>query len=45
MKVIRAEIHKFLVRIANREDPDHTASSEAVCSACTLFVSAFLAGN
>ena len=27
---IRAEIHKMLVRIANREDPDQTASSEAV---------------
>ena len=28
--VIRAGIHKMLVRIANREDPDQTASSEAV---------------
>ena len=27
---IRAGIHKILVRIANREDPDQTASSEAV---------------
>ena len=26
----RAGIHKMLVRIANREDPDQTASSEAV---------------
>ena len=25
-----ARIHKMLVRIANREDPDQTASSEAV---------------
>ena len=25
---IKAAIHKLLVRIANREDPDHTASSE-----------------
>ena len=25
-----AEIHKMLVRIANRGDPDQTASSEAV---------------
>ena len=25
---IRAGIHKMLVRIANREDPDQTASSE-----------------
>ena len=28
--VIRAESHKMFVRIANREDPDQTASSEAV---------------
>ena len=28
--VIRAGIHKMLVRIANREDPDQTASSGAV---------------
>ena len=27
--VIRTGIHKMLVRIANREDPDQTASSEA----------------
>ena len=30
MMVIRAGIHKLLDRIANREDPDQTASSEAV---------------
>ena len=30
MLAIRAGIHKRLVRIANREDPDQTASSEAV---------------
>ena len=30
MLVIRAGTHKFLVRIANREHPDQTASSEAV---------------
>ena len=30
MLVIRAGIHKKLVRIANREDPDQNASSEAV---------------
>ena len=30
MLAIRAGIHKMLVRIANREDPDQTASSEAV---------------
>ena len=28
--VIRAGIHKMLVRVANREDPDQTASLEAV---------------
>ena len=28
--VIRAGMHKLLVRIANRGDPDQTASSEAV---------------
>ena len=31
MWVNRAGIHKLFVRIANREDPDQTASSEAVC--------------
>ena len=30
MLVFRAGIHKMLVRIANREDPDQTASEEAV---------------
>ena len=30
MLVIRAGIHKMHVRIANSEDPDQTASSEAV---------------
>ena len=30
MLVIRADIHKMLDRIANREDPDQTASEEAV---------------
>ena len=30
MLVLRSQIHKMLVRIANREDPDQTASSEAV---------------
>ena len=29
MLVIKAGIHKILVRIANREDPDQTISSEA----------------
>ena len=28
--VIKAGIHKMLVRIANREDPDQTSSSKAV---------------
>ena len=30
MLVIKAEIYEMLVRIANTEDPDQTASSEAV---------------
>ena len=30
MLVFRTGIHKMLVRIANRVDPDQTASSEAV---------------
>ena len=30
MLVFRAGIHKMLVKIANREDPDQTASLEAV---------------
>ena len=30
MLVIMAGIHKMFVRIANNEDPDQTASSEAV---------------
>ena len=30
MFLFRARIHKNAVRIANREDPDQTASSEAV---------------
>ena len=33
-----AGIHKMLVRIANREDPDQTASSKAVWSGSALFV-------
>ena len=45
MLVFRAEIHKFLVRVANREEPDQTASSEAVWSGSAQFVLAFLAGN
>ena len=42
--VISATTHKMLVRIANREDPDQTASSEAVWSCSALFVYAFVAG-
>ena len=38
MTVIKAEIHKLIVRIANRGDPDQTASSEAVWSGSALFV-------
>ena len=34
MWVTRANIHKMLVRIANGEDPDQTASSEWVCAVC-----------
>ena len=30
MLIFRAGIHKLLVGIANKEDPDQTASSEAV---------------
>ena len=41
MLVIRAGSHKMLVRIANREDPDQTALSEAVWSGSVLFVYAF----
>ena len=36
--VLGAGIQKMLVRIANREDPDQTASSEAVWSGSALFV-------
>ena len=38
MLVIRSGIHKMRVRIAIREDPDQTASSEAVWSGSALFV-------
>ena len=38
MLVIRAGIRKMLVRIAYREDPDQTASSEAGWSGSWLFV-------
>ena len=36
--VIKAGIHKMLVRKANREDPDQTASSEAVWFGSALSV-------
>ena len=38
MLLFAAGIHKILVRIVNREDPDQTASSEAVWSGSALFV-------
>ena len=38
MLVNKADINKILVRIANREDLDQTASSEAVWSGSALFV-------
>ena len=38
MLVIRTGIHQMLVRIGNREDPDQTASSEAVRSGSAVFV-------
>ena len=38
MLVSNVGIHKMNVRIANREDPDQTASSEAVLSGSALFV-------
>ena len=40
-----AEIHRMVVRIANREEPDQTASSEAVWSGSALFVLAFSPSN
>ena len=36
--VFRNGIYIMLVRIANREDPEQTASSEAVWSGSALFV-------
>ena len=38
MLVVRAGIFKMLVRTAIREDPDQTASSEAVRSRSALFI-------
>ena len=46
MSAIRARIYKMLVRIANREDHDQTASySEAAWSWSALVIYAFFAGN
>ena len=42
MLATRIKIHKMLVRVENREDPDQTASEEAVWSGSALFVLAFL---
>ena len=42
--VIRAGTDYMMVRKANRENPDQTASSEAVWSGSVLFVKAFV-GN
>ena len=38
MFVFRVGIHKLLVRIANMEDPEQTASEEPVWSGSALFV-------
>ena len=38
LMVLRSGIYKMLVRMANREDPDQTASSEADWSGSALFV-------
>ena len=38
MFVIIAGIHRMLVRITNREDPDQSAFSEAVGSGTVVFV-------
>ena len=45
MWIIRAVLQKMFVRIANSEDPDQTASEEAVWSRPSLFVQAFFTGN
>ena len=38
MLVFRAGIHKFLVRVANREDPDQTASSDCFFRSSLIWV-------
>ena len=45
MLLIRAGIHRMPVRIGNRENPDHSASSEAVWCRSALFFWAFWGGN
>ena len=45
MFIFRPVIFKMPVRIANRDDSDQTASSEAVWLGSALFVKAFFAGN
>ena len=41
MLVDRTGVHKILVRIANSEDPDQTASRSSLISVCTVFVGHF----
>ena len=38
MLAIEAGIHKMLVRIANRENPDQTASLESLIWVCTVYL-------
>ena len=45
MLFITAGIHKMLVRIANREDPDQTASSNSKKQTNLGRLLCFLAGN
>ena len=44
MFVFRVGIHTQIVRIANREDPDQTASSEQTDLGLSSFFFVFLAG-
>ena len=43
MMAIQARIHKILVRIANREDPDQTASSKVLNTFLVLFSNKMMA--
>ena len=45
MLVFSSGIHKMHVRIANREDPDQSASSDAVWSGSALFVYNFFVSS